>query len=87
MKLEFSKWLLIVSYAMALFVVGLTFVLFMMGYMVGELTPIVLAVFGEVTAINMSYMRKARAENKIKIASSLDPEVLANLGSVSHLFD
>lgn len=86
-KLEFSKWLLIGSYGVMALITISTFIIFFIGYSIDSLIPIVLASWAEVATVNMFYMKKARVENKIKIAKSIDAETLEKLSSINNLFD
>ena len=83
MPKEFSKKLLVASYIIAILVTIATFTLPIIAYTVSgqlmdysSLMPIALACWGEVTVGNSFYYWKARSENKIKMMSSMEKELL-----------
>ena len=86
-RLEFSKWLMIVSYVIMIIITAFTGYSFFMGYDISLLTPIIAASWGEVAAINAFYMNKAKAENKIKIVTNMSREDIEELSIIDNIFN
>ena len=75
-KIEFSKKILIVSYIIAISITIFTCILAFLQKDISSFSAIVLSCWGEVTVGNAFYYWKARSENKVKIISSLNVDVL-----------
>jgi hypothetical protein len=87
MPMETSKKIILVSYIMMISITLFAMVSFFLGYDVNGLNILLGLTWGEVTAANSFYFWKARAENKIKLSKSVDPEILKKLQELNHLFD
>ena len=86
-RIETSKKILLVSYALMIVITSFSLVVFYLGYDITALGVLLGLTWAEVTAANSFYFWKARAENKIKLSKSIDPAIVEKLKEISHLFD
>lgn len=86
-RLEFSKWLMIISYTVMIIITGFAAYSFLLGHDIDALTPLIAASWTEVAAINAFYMSKAKAENKIKIVSHMSREDIEELNMIDNIFN
>lgn len=85
-RIESSKMILIVSYILMIAITSFAAITFFLGYDIEDLNILLGLTWGEVSLANSFYYWKARAENKIKLAVGIDPNILAKIEEINRLF-